>query len=155
MTTEALNWDIYVDGVKQNIVFSAKNVIVDSLSGTRNWAVNTTNYSFSNQPASANPMMLRNLCIFNFDVSAPAAPYSIADYEAGRLIPPALKPSQVSLALENYTIARNATTKLVKDASGNSNDATVQGSGTVAGDNDQSIKVFVDEIKTQINQSNG
>ena len=157
VTAEALNWDIYIDGVKQNIASSYKNVVVSSLSGTRNWAVNTKNYSFSSQPASANPMMLRNLYIFNFDVSAPAAPYSIADYEAGRLIPPALKPSQVSLALENYTIARNATTTLVKDASGNSNDATVQVSsgGYVAGDNDQSIKVFVDEIKTQINQSNG
>ena len=157
VTTEALNWDIYIDGAKQNIASSAKNVVVSSLSGTRNWAVNTTNHNFSSQPASANPMMLRNLYIFNFDISAEGSPYSIADYEAGRLIPPALKPSQVSLALENYTIARNATTKLVKDASGNSNDATVQVSdgGSVAGDNDQSIKVFVDEIKTQINQSNG
>ena len=155
VTDEALNWDIYIDGVKQSITFSLKNVIVDSLSGTRNWAVNTSNYSYSSNPASANPMMLRNLYVFNFDVSVEDAPYSIADYVAGRLIPPALKPSQVSLALENYTIARNATTKLVKDASGNSNDATVQGSGTVAGDNDQSIKAFVDEIKTQINQSNG
>ena len=155
VTAEALNWDIYIDGAKQNISSSKKDVIVDSLSGTRNWAVNTANYSYSNNTASANPMRLRNLCVFNFDVSAEGSPYSIADYVAGRLIPPALKPSQVSLALENYTIARNATTKLVKDASGNSNDATVQGSGTVAGDNDQSIKVFVDEIKTQINQSNG
>ena len=155
VTTGALNWDIYIDGAKQNIASSAKNAIVSSLSGTRTWAVNTTNFNYSSQPASANPMMLRNLYIFNFDVSAEGSPYSIADYLAGRLIPPALKPSQVSLALENYTIARNATTKLVKDASGNSNDATVQGSGTVAGDNDQSIKVFVDEIKTQINQANG
>ena len=156
-TAEVLNWDIYIDGVKQNIKSSVKNVVVSSLSGTRNWAVNTSNYNFSSQPASANPMMLRNLYIFNFDISAEGSPYSIADYEAGRLIPPALKPSQVSLALENYTIARNATTTLVKDASGNSNDATVKVSsgGYVAGDNDQSIKVFVDEIKTQINQSNG
>ena len=133
----------------------SKNLKIDALSGSVNYAVNTTNGNFSSNAASANPMMLRNLYVFNFDVSAPGSPYSIADYVAGRLIPPALKPSQVSLALENYTIARNATTKLVKDASGNSNDATVQGSGTVAGDNDQSIKVFVDEIKTQINQSNG
>lgn len=157
VTTEALNWDIYIDGVKQNIVLNYKNVVVSSLSGTRAWAVNTTNYNFSSQPASANPMMLRNLYIFNFDISAEGSPYSIADYEAGRLIPPALKPSQVSLALENYTIARNTTTTLVKDASGNSNDATVKVSsgGYVAGDNDQSIKVFIDEIKTQINQSNG
>ena len=153
VTAEALNWDIYIDGAKQNIALSTKNVVVSSLSGTRNWAVNTTNYNYSSQTASANPMMLRNLYIFNFDISAEGSPYSIADYEAGRLIPPALKPSQVSLALENYTIARNATTTLVKDASGNSNDATVK--GNVAGDNDQSIKVFVDEIKTQINQSNG
>ena len=157
VTAEALNWDIYIDGVKQNIALSLKSVIVSSLSGTRNWAVNTSNDNFSSQPASANPMMLRNLYIFNFDVSAEGSPYSIADYEAGRLIPPALKPSQVSLALENYTIARNSTTTLVKDTSGNSNDATVKVSsgGYVAGDNDQSIKVFVDEIKTQINQSNG
>lgn len=153
VTAEALNWDIYIDGAKQNITSSLKNVVVSSLSGTRKWAVNTSNYNFSSQTASANPMMLRNLYIFNFDISAEGSPYSIADYKAGRLIPPALKPSQVSLALENYTIARNATTTLVKDTSGNSNDATVK--GNVAGDNDQSIKVFVDEIKTQINQSNG
>lgn len=149
-----VNFDIYVDGAKV-ATSHYKGLTLDSLSGTVNYAVNTYNANYSVQPASAHPMMLRNLYVFNFDVSASAAPYSIADYVAGRLIPPALKPSQVSLALENYTIARNATTKLVKDASGNSNDATVQGSGTVAGDNDQSIKAFVDEIKTQINQSNG
>lgn len=149
-----LNFDIYVDGAKVATTPS-KGLTLDSLSGTFYYAVNTSNPNYSSQPATAYPMMLRNLYVFNFDVSAPAAPYSIADYVAGRLIPPALKPSQVLLALENYTIARNSTTTLVKDASGNSNDATVQGSGTVAGDNDQSIKVFVDEIKTQINQSNG
>lgn len=149
-----VNFDIYVDGAKV-VTSPHKGLTLDSLSGTVDYAVNTYNANYSVQPASAYPMVLRNLYVFNFDVSAPAAPYSIADYVAGRLIPPALKPSQVSLALENYTIARNATTKLVKDASGNSNDATVQGDGTVAGDNDQSIKVFVDEIKTQINQANG
>ena len=149
-----VNFDIYVDGAKV-ATSHYKGLTLDSLSGTVDYAVNTYNANYSVQPASEHPMMLRNLYVFNFDISALAAPYSIADYEAGRLIPPALKPSQVSLALENYTIARNATTKLVKDASGNSNDATVQGSGTVAGDNDQSIKAFVDEIKTQINQSNG
>ena len=53
-------------------------------------------------------------------------------------------------ALENYTIARNTTTKLIKDASGNGNDATV--SGNVAGDMDAGIAAFVDELKTQISQ---
>lgn len=52
--------------------------------------------------------------------------------------------------LENYTIARNATTRLIKDASGNGNDATV--SGVLAGDRDNAIAAFVDELKTQINQ---
>lgn len=286
-----VNFDIYVDGAKVATT-PYKGLTLDSLSGTVNYAVNTSNQNDSSQPASANPMRLRNLCIFNFDVSAEDAPYSIADYEAGRLIPPSLIGNQFTgmygsgwsvsgdtatcsgtstesypritggvipsgfnftftvdvelafsgtpsfefytdcqkahaeiydystqlttkkdsapgggfygnaslgitasghyrikfdcesslgnrgrmqmvigaltsgtitlsntyytrcnLALENYTIARNATTTLVKDASGNSNDATV--TGNVAGDNDQSIKVFVDEIKTQINQSNG
>lgn len=154
LTSTPVNFDIYVDGAKV-ATSPYKGLTLDSLSGTVNYAVNTSNQNYTVQPASAYPMMLRNLYVFNFDVSAEDAPYSIADYVAGRLIPPALKPSQVSLALENYTIERNATTKLVKDTSGNSNDATVQGSGSVAGDNDQSIKVFVDEIKTQINQSNG
>lgn len=288
-----VNFDIYVDGAKVATT-PYKGLTLDSLSGTVNYAVNTSNQNSSSQPASANPMMLRNLYVFNFDVSAEDAPYSIADYVAGRLIPPSLIGNQFTgmygggwsvsgdtatcsgtstesypritggvipsgfnftftvdvelafsgtsqfevytdcqkahaevyeystqlttqkdsapgggfygnaslgitssghyrikfdcesslagrgrmqlvigpltsgtitlsntyytrcnLALENYTIARNATTTLVKDASGNSNDATVQGSGTVAGDNDQSIKVFVDEIKTQINQANG
>lgn len=286
-----VNFDIYVDGAKVATT-PYKGLTLDSLSGTVNYAVNTSNPNDSSQPASANPMMLRNLYVFNFDISAEGSPYSIADYVAGRLIPPSLIGNQFTgmygsgwsvsgdtatcsgtstesyprvtrgeipsgfnftftidvevsfsgtpkfevytncqkahaevydystqlttkkdsapgggfygaaslgitasghyrikfdcesslggkgtiqmvigalssgtiilsntyytrcnLALENYTIARNATTTLVKDASGNSNDATV--TGNVAGDNDQSIKVFVDEIKTQINQSNG
>lgn len=96
---------------------------------------------------------LSRISVFNFDITAEDAPYTVADYASGKLIPPALKPSQVSLALDNYVIERNSTTKLVKDASGHSYDATVTGS--VVGDNDQSIKAFVDEIKTQINQANG
>ena len=151
-SSDTLDWSIYLDGEAMT-GSPTKELKIDALSGSVNYAVNTTNGNFPSNAASANPMRLRNLYVFNFDVSAEDAPYSIDDYVAGRLIPPALKPSQVSLALENYTIARNATTKLVKDVSGNSNDATVTGS--VAGDNDQSIKAFVDEIKTQINQSNG
>lgn len=56
-----------------------------------------------------------------------------------------------SVAFGNYTIARNTTTKLIKDASGNGNDATV--SGDVAGDMDAGIAAFVDELKTQISQT--
>ena len=288
-----LDWSLYLDG--QSLSGTAtKNLKIDALSGSGEYAINTAGNNDPSSAASANPMMLRNLYVFNFDISAEGSPYSIADYVAGKLIPPSLIGNQFTgmygsgwsvsgdtatcsgtstesyprvtggvipsgfnfsftidielsfsgtpsfevytdcqkahaeiydystqlttkkdsapgggfygnaslgitasghyrikfdcesslgnrgrmqmvigalssgtiilsntyytrcnLALENYTIARNATTTLVKDASGNSNDATVQGSGTVAGDNDQSIKVFVDEIKTQINQSNG
>ena len=86
--------------------------------------------------------------ILNFDVSATDAPYTLADYQKGKRLPPFL--SGVQLALENYTISRNTTTKLIKDASGNGNDATV--SGDVAGDMDAGIAAFVDELKTQISQ---
>ena len=54
------------------------------------------------------------------------------------------------VALENYTIARNTTTKLIKDASGNGQDATV--SGVLSGDRDNAVAAFVDELKTQISQ---
>lgn len=86
--------------------------------------------------------------VLNFDVSAADAPYSLAEYQAGKRLPPRL--TGVQLALGNYTIARNTTTKLIKDASGNGNDATV--SGDVAGDMDTGIAAFVDELKTQISQ---
>lgn len=292
-SSATLDWSLYLDG-KSLSGAATKNLKIDALSGSGEYAINTVANNDPSSAASANPMRLRNLYVFNFDISAEGSPYTIADYEAGRLIPPSLIGNQFTgmygsgwsvsgdtatcsgtstesypritrgaipsglnfsftidinlafsgtpkfevytncqkahaeiydystqlttqkdsapgggfyansslgitasghykikfdcesslggkgtiqmacsalssgtiilsntyytrcnLALENYTIARNATTTLVKDASGNSNDATVQGNGTVAGDNDQSIKVFVDEIKTQINQSNG
>ena len=54
------------------------------------------------------------------------------------------------VASADYAIARNATTKLVKDITGNGNDLTVY--GDVKGDKDAAIAAFVDELKTQISQ---
>lgn len=92
---------------------------------------------------------------FNFDMSASNAPYTVADYQSGKPIPPSLcstTATQRSLvAFANYTIARNSTTRLVKDISGKGNDATV--TGDVMGDRDLLISTFVDEIKTQISQN--
>lgn len=59
----------------------------------------------------------------------------------------------VLFKLGDYTIKRNATTRLIKDESGHGLDATV--SAGVCGTKDAAIATFVDEIKTQINQSNG
>lgn len=101
---------------------------------------------------------LSRIAFFNFDVSESDASYSLADYQSGKAVPPTLYNPQVTqraeLALENYTIARNTTTRLIKDVSGNSYDATVnETDGTLRGTYDTSVAAFVDEIKTQIAQS--
>lgn len=91
---------------------------------------------------------------FNFDMSATDAPYTIADYQSAKPIPPALCSTTATqralVAFADYTIARNTTTRLVKDISANGNDATI--TGDVNGDKDLLISTFVDELKTQINQ---
>ena len=92
--------------------------------------------------------------VFNFDMSAAGAPYSVADYYNGRAIPVALQSSTAEkrciVASADYAIARNATTKLVKDITGNGNDLTVY--GDVIGDRDAEVAALVDELKTQISQ---
>lgn len=144
---------VYIDGSMAGNLVAAVGKHNASVSFQRPLVINERGVYAGGTTFNEFEIALSRISIFNFDISAESAPYTIADYAAGKLIPPALKPSQVSLALDNYVIERNSTTKLVKDASGHSYDATVTGS--VAGDNDQSIKAFVDEIKTQINQSNG
>ena len=92
--------------------------------------------------------------VFNFDMSTAGAPYSVADYYNGRAIPVALQSSTAEkrciVASADYAIARNATTKLVKDITGNGNDLTVY--GDVIGDKDAEVAALVDELKTQISQ---
>lgn len=144
---------VYIDGENAGTLSASVGKHNESVSFQRPLVINERGVYAGGATFNEFEIALSRISVFNFDISADGAPYTIADYAAGKLIPPALKPSQVSLALENYTIARNATTKLVKDASGNSYDATVTGS--VVGDNDQSVQAFVDEIKTQINQANG
>lgn len=62
-----------------------------------------------------------------------------------------IKVNGAALNLENYTIARNTTTRLIKDLSADGYDATI--TGNIRGDMDRRVEVFVDEIKTQITQS--
>ena len=97
---------------------------------------------------------LSRIAFFNFDVSASDALYSLADYQSGKSIPPTLlnatDGNRAILNLESYTIARNTTTRLVKDLSAGGYDATI--TGNIRGDMDRRVEVFVDEIKTQIAQ---
>ena len=62
-----------------------------------------------------------------------------------------VKVNGAALNLEDYTIARNTTTRLIKDLSAGGYDATI--TGDIRGDMDRRVEVFVDEIKTQIAQS--
>ena len=144
---------VYIDGSMAGNLVASVGKHNASVSFQRPLVINERGVYAGGATFNEFEIALSRISVFKFDMSAEGAPYTVADYAAGKLVPPALKPSQVSLMLDNYVIERNTTTKLVKDASGNSNDATVTGS--VVGDNDQSIKAFVDEIKTQINQSNG
>ena len=144
---------VYIDGENAGSLVASVGKHNTSVSFQKPLVINERGVYTGGTTFNDFEIALSRISVFNFDITAEDAPYTVADYTSGKLIPPALKPSQVLLALDNYVIERNATTKLVKDASGHSYDATVTGS--VVGDNDQSVKAFVDEIKTQINQANG
>lgn len=98
---------------------------------------------------------LSRIAFFNFDVSESNADYTLNDYQSGKSIPPSMlnttEGNRAILNLENYTIARNTTTRLIKDLSAGGYDATI--TGEIRGDMDRRVEVFVDEIKTQITQS--
>lgn len=110
------------------------------------------------------PIRLSRVRIFNFQMDAEGAPYTVADYVSGKLVPPALydpaAAQRALLALEDYSIAVGAT-RYVPDVSGNAYDATVVESGgsgdtawtgTVKGSRDTAIKRLCDLINAN-NQS--
>ena len=84
---------------------------------------------------------------FNFDITSADAPYTLADYVAGKDEPP----NTALLSLADYSIQRNSTTKVVLDESGNGNVATI--TGDVVGTKDSAISAFIDELKMQITQT--
>lgn len=110
----------------------------------------TVNYSIQEQTIGTKfgynfVGQMQDICIFNFDMLADDAPYTIEDYKNGKAIPPSiLDGTQTILALENYTIT-NGTTQMIFDYSGNNNDSTV--TGIVKGDNDNRIAKLIDFIK--------
>ena len=162
-SSDTLDWSIYLDGEAMT-GSPTKDLKIDALGGSVNYAVNTTNGNFPSNAACANPMRLSRLAVFNFDMSAEGAPYTVADYVSGKLVPPALydpaAAQRAMLALEDYSIAVGAT-RYVPDVSGNAYDATVVESGgsgdtawtgTVKGSRDTAIKRLCDLINAN-NQS--
>lgn len=161
---------MYVDGqaVGVSSVYFSSMISADLTSSGPLSICQKINYSTSNVGGVDIPIRLSRVRIFNFQMDAEDSPYTVADYVSGKDVPPALydptAAQRALLALEDYTISRNSTTRLVKDVSGNAYDATVVESGgsggtawtgTVKGSRDTAVKAFVDEIKTQINQANG
>lgn len=160
----------YLDGLALSQTITQQTMTAPDITSTRPLAVaQADNYSNPSLVGGAKvPIRLSRAKIFNFQMDADGAPYTVADYAASKLVPPALydpaAAQRALLALEDYTISRNTTTRLVKDVSGNAYDATVVESGgsgdtawtgTVKGTRDTSVAAFVDEIKTQFTQSQG
>lgn len=160
----------YLDGLALPQTITQQTMTAPDITSTRALVVaQADNYANAASIGGAKvPIRLARARIFNFQMDADGAPYSVADYAAGKPVPPKFydpaAAQRALLALEDYTIARNTTTRLVKDISGNAYDATVVESGgsgdtawtgTVKGSRDSAVAAFVDEIKTQINQANG
>lgn len=148
----------YLDGIALSQTIIQQTMTASDITSTRPLAVaQADNYSNPSLVGGAKvPVRLSRAKIFNFALDTADAPYTVADYAAGRAVPPALlNPSaeqRALLALEDYTIAVGAT-RYVPDVSGNAYDATVVESGgsgdaawtgTVKGSRDTAIKRLCD-----------
>lgn len=92
----------------------------------------STNFGYGHFEGKAN-----RFAVFNFDISAAGAPYSVADYYNGRAIPVALQSSTAEkrciVATADYSFGGK-----VRDISGNENHLTVF--GDVKGDKDEAVR---------------
>ena len=77
-----MNTSLYVNGVQ---IPQASYTAHPSLEMT-GYRVNALNYA-----SSTIDITMKDFAIFNFDMSAEDAPYSVADYSAGKPVPPSLK----------------------------------------------------------------
>ena len=119
---------LYVNGVQ-----------IPQASYTARAAQTFTGYRINTQGATPSLIdtTIKDFAVFNFDMSAGGAPYSVADYSAGKPVPPSAL-AQTAVLLENYTFTVGST-QYIPDVSGNNNDATIAGTGTVAGTFDKAI----------------
>ena len=123
-----MNTSLYVNGVQipQNSYKAHPSL---KMTGYR---LNAMNYS-----SSTIDITMKDFAIFNFDMSAADAPYSIADYSAGKPVPPSAL-AQTAVILENYTFTVGST-QYIPDVSGNNHDVTMFSTGIVAGTFDKAI----------------
>ena len=154
---------VYIDGSMAGNLVASVGKHNASVSFQRPLVINERGVYAGGATSNEFEIALSRISIFNFDMSAEGAPYTVADYAAGKLVPPALygpaAAQRAILALEDYTIAVGAT-RYVPDVSGNAYDATVvesgsgdtAGAGTVKGSRDTAIKRLCDLINAN-NQS--
>lgn len=136
-SADVATWKAFVDGV--DIAPES-----DRISGTFDGTFDLTMpLSFGGNGLASGPCKYEFARIFisNYDMSASDAPYSVADYAAGKLPPPSVcntsAEKRALLALDDYSIEVGST-KYIPDVSGGANDFTVI--GDFKGDKDISIK---------------
>ena len=96
------DWDLYLDGKEVETIVSNTNYTTSDVSGNRPYAVNTTADALVSSVASTNPISIYDLKLFNFDMSAEDAPYTVQDYTAGKL--PSLLLKQGTLSTTDPTM---------------------------------------------------
>lgn len=136
-SADVATWKAFVDGV--DIVPESERI-----SGTFDGTFDLTMpLSFGGNGLTSGPCKYEFARIFiaNYDMSASDAPYSVADYAAGKLPPPSVcntsAEKRALLALDDYSIEVGST-KYIPDISGGANDFTI--TGDFKGDKDISIK---------------
>ena len=146
-SADVATWKAFVDGV--DIAPES-----DRISGTFDGTFDLTMpLFFGGNGLASGPCKYEFARIFiaNYDMSASDAPYSVADYAAGKLPPPSVcntsAEKRALLALDDYSIEVGST-KYIPDVSGGANDFTV--TGDFKGDKDISIK----RLAALISQSN-
>ena len=155
---------VYIDGENAGSLFASVGKHNASVSFQRPLVINERGVYAGGASANDFAIAMSRIAVFNFDMSAEGAPYTVADYASGKLVPPALydptAAQRALLALEDYSISVGAT-RYVPDVSGNAYDATVVESGgsgdtawtgTVKGSRDAAVKRLCDLINAN-NQS--
>ena len=146
-SADVATWKAFVDGVD---IAPESDRIAGKFDGTFNLAMPL---SFGGNGLASGPIKYEFARIFiaNYDMSASDAPYSVADYAAGKLPPPSICDTSAEkralLALDDYSIEVGST-KYIPDVSGGANDFTII--GDFKGDKDISIK----RLAALISQSN-
>ena len=155
---------VYIDGENAGSLFASVGKHNTSVSFQRPLVINERGVYAGGASANDFAIAMSRIAVFNFDMSAEGAPYTVSDYVSGKLVPPALydptAAQRALLALEDYSISVGAT-RYVPDVSGNAYDATVVESGgsgdtawtgTVKGSRDAAVKRLCDLINAN-NQS--